>query len=96
VPLGPQDSADWAEPIDDAELAAVEELVTEVLDPQQRSAVVAVLDFGLGPVAAAAAAVVVVVVGLPAWVVVAVVAGLVPGVAFVLVLPAVNLPSKIN
>jgi hypothetical protein len=95
VPLGPQDSADWAEPIDDAELAAVEELVTEVLDPQQRSAVVAVLDFGLGPVAAAAAAVVVVV-GLPAWVVVAVVAGLVPGVAFVLVLPAVNLPSKIN
>lgn len=60
MPLGPEDSADWAEPIDDAELAAVEELVTEVLDPQQRSAVVvAVLDFGLGPVAAAAAAVVV-------------------------------------
>ena len=59
--LGPQDFADWAEPIDDAELAAVEELVTEVLDPQQRSAVVAaVLDFGLGPVAAAAAVVVVV------------------------------------
>lgn len=100
--LGPRDSADWAETIDDAELAAVEELVTEeVLDHQQMvvaaaAAAAAVLDFALGPAAAAAGFEPAAAVEKLAWVVAAIVAGLLLGVALALVSPAVELPSKVT